>query len=322
MEHSAVKTASSEGRCFGGGPKVPQDASARVTVDCNAPVRIGLLGQGIAASRTPRMHMAAAAALGLPYDYRLIDSQRRDLPADAGAILDMLEAEGFSGLNVTYPFKRTVIPAIDVLSDAARNVGAVNTVVFRDGKRFGHNTDHWGFGESLRQGLPEASLGRVVLVGAGGAGGAVAHALLDAGVGTLLVADLSDAMARDLTATLAERYGAERAEAVTDLPAAIASADGMVNATPMGMDKHPGMPVAASDLRPELWVGDIVYFPLETELLRTARALGCRVLPGSGMALYQAARAFRLFTGLEPDTERMWEAFRSFDPGRDSAPFA
>ncbi|WP_370285486.1 shikimate dehydrogenase [Pseudooceanicola nanhaiensis] len=301
---------------------VPQDATAQVTVDRNVPVRIGLLGQGIGASRTPRMHMAAAEALGLPYDYRLIDSQRRDLPEDAGAILDMLEAEGFSGLNVTYPFKRAVIPAIDVLSDAARNVGAVNTVVFRDGKRFGHNTDHWGFGKSLRQGLPEASLERVVLVGAGGAGGAVAHALLDAGVGTLLVADLSDSMARDLSATLAERYGAERAEAVTDLPAAIASADGMVNATPMGMDKHPGMPVAASDLRPELWVGDIVYFPLETELLRTARALGCRVLPGSGMALYQAARAFRLFTGLEPDTEGMWEAFRSFDPGRDSAPFA
>jgi shikimate dehydrogenase len=322
MEHSAVKSASSEGRCKGGDLVVPQDATAQVTVDRNVPVRIGLLGQGIGASRTPRMHMAAAEALGLPYDYRLIDSQRRDLPEDAGAILDMLEAEGFSGLNVTYPFKRAVIPAIDVLSDAARNVGAVNTVVFRDGKRFGHNTDHWGFGKSLRQGLPEASLERVVLVGAGGAGGAVAHALLDAGVGTLLVADLSDSMARDLSATLAERYGAERAEAVTDLPAAIASADGMVNATPMGMDKHPGMPVAASDLRPELWVGDIVYFPLETELLRTARALGCRVLPGSGMALYQAARAFRLFTGLEPDTEGMWEAFRSFDPGRDSAPFA
>ena len=301
---------------------VPQDATAQLTVDRNGPVRIGLLGQGIGASRTPRMHMAAAEALGLPYDYRLVDSQRRELPEDTGAILDMLEAEGFSGLNVTYPFKRAVIPAIDVLSDAARNVGAVNTVVFRDGKRFGHNTDHWGFGESLRQGLPEASLERVVLVGAGGAGGAVAHALLDAGVGTLLVADLSDSMASDLSATLAEHYGAERAEAVRDLPAAIASAYGLVNATPMGMDKHPGMPVAASDLRPDLWVGDIVYFPLETELLRTARALGCRVLPGSGMALYQAARAFRLFTGLEPDTERMWEAFRSFDPGRDGAPFA
>ncbi|WP_328598872.1 shikimate dehydrogenase [Pseudooceanicola pacificus] len=301
---------------------MPQDATAGVTVDRNTPVRIGLLGQGIAASRTPRMHMAAAEALGLTYDYRLIDSQRRELPGDARAILDMLEAKGFSGLNVTYPFKRAVISAIDVLSDAARNVGAVNTVVFRDGKRFGHNTDHWGFGESLRQGLPDAPLDRVVLIGAGGAGGAVAHALLDAGVGTLMVADLSAAMARDLSAALADRYGAGRAEAVTDLPAAIASADGMVNATPVGMDKHPGMPVAASDLRPDIWVGDIVYFPLETELLRTARALGCRVLPGSGMALYQAARAFRLFTGLEPDTGRMWEAFRSFDPGRDSAPFA
>ncbi len=301
---------------------MPQDVTAQAIVDRDLPVCIGLLGQGIGASRTPRMHMAAAEALGLPYDYRLIDSQRRELPEDVGAILDMLEAKGFNGINVTYPFKRAVIPAIDVLSDSAQNVGAVNTVVFRDGKRFGHNTDHWGFGESLRRGLPDVPLDRVVLIGAGGAGGAVAHALLDAGVDTLLVADISDAMARELSMVLTERYGAGRAETVTDVRAAIASAHGVVNATPMGMDKNPGMPVAAADLRPDLWVGDIVYFPLETELLRTARALGCRVLPGSGMALHQAEQAFRLFTGLEPDTERMWEAFRSFDPGRDSAPFA
>ncbi|WP_375689885.1 shikimate dehydrogenase [Pseudooceanicola sp. LIPI14-2-Ac024] len=299
---------------------MPQNATADVSTNSDKPVRIGLLGQGIAASRTPRMHMAAAEALGLAYDYRLIDSQVRDLPEDPHALLDLIEGEGFNGMNVTYPFKRAVIPAIDELSDAARNVGAVNTVVFRDGKRFGHNTDHWGFGESLRQGLPDAPRDRVVMIGAGGAGGAVAHALLDAGVGTLVVSDLSGDMAADLVATLVDHYGAARAEVATDLSAAIATAQGLVNCTPMGMAKHPGMPVSAADLRPELWVGDIVYLPLETELLRSAKALGCKVLPGSGMALFQASRAFRLFTGLEPNTERMWEAFRSFDPGRDSAP--
>ncbi|MGI3166961.1 shikimate dehydrogenase [Pseudooceanicola sp. 200-1SW] len=282
----------------------------------DTPVRIGLLGRGIAASRTPRMHMAAASALGLDFDYKLIDSQVRDLPEDAGAILDLLEGEGFTGLNVTYPYKRAVLAHMDELSEAAANVGAVNTVVFRDGKRFGHNTDHWGFGESLRRNLADAPRDRVVMIGAGGAGGAVAHALLDAGVGTLAVADMSPEQAAALVATLTDHYGPGRAEVAGDLPAACAAADGLVNCTPMGMDKHPGMPVAATDLRPDLWVADIVYFPLETELLRTARALGCRVLPGSGMALFQAVRAFRLFTGLEPDNDRMWEAFRSFDTGQ------
>lgn len=292
---------------------MPQLATSQAMNDSDAPVRIGLLGRGIAASRTPRMHMAAAAELGLPYDYQLVDSLVRDLPEDAGAILDLLEGEGFHGLNVTYPFKRAMIPAMDELSDAARKVGAVNTVVFRDGKRFGHNTDHWGFGQSLRDGLPDAARDRVLMIGAGGAGGAVAHALLDAGTGTLLVADLSPEMAKGLVATLTEHYGEGRASAVADLSAAAASAQGLVNCTPVGMEKYPGMPVAASDLRPDLWVADIVYFPLETELLRTARAIGCRVLPGSGMALHQAARAFKLFTGREPDSARMWEAFRSFD---------
>jgi shikimate dehydrogenase len=289
-------------------PEELQDRAERT-----APIRIGLLGRGIAASRTPRMHLAAAERLGIAYDYQLVDAQVRALPDDAGQILDMLEAEGFNGLNVTYPFKRAMIPALDELSDAAAKVGAVNTVVFRDGRRFGHNTDHWGFGESLRRGLPDAKRDRVLLIGAGGAGGAVAHALLDAGTGLLMLGDMSAEMAQELCDTLTDHYGSGRAEVVSDLTAAAARADGLVNATPMGMEKHPGLPLPADALRPDLWVADIVYFPLETELLRTARALGCRVLPGSGMALYQAVRAYQLFTGLEPDAGAMWEAFLSFD---------
>ena len=304
----------------GGKPNVPQDTTTQKRDAATArPLRIGLLGQGIAASRTPRMHLAAAEDLRLPYQYELIDTQERDLPEHASAILDTLEDEGFNGLNITYPFKRAMLLGMDEVSDAAKKVGAVNTVVFRDGKRCGHNTDHWGFSESLRQGLPDARRERVLLIGAGGAGGAVAHALLEADVATLLVSDVLPEKAKRLTATLMDHYGPRRAETVTNLASAARSAQGLVNCTPVGMEKHPGMPISAADLRPDLWVADIVYFPLETELLRSARALGCQVLPGSGMALYQAVRAFRLFTGLEPNIERMWEAFRSFDREREKA---
>ncbi|WP_172294336.1 shikimate dehydrogenase [Pseudoruegeria sp. HB172150] len=274
---------------------------------------IGLLGSGISGSRTPRMHMEAAKAQGLEYDYRLIDSQVRELPENAGTILDMLQKEGFDGLNVTYPYKRAVIPFIDELSPAATNVGAVNTVVFRNGKRFGHNTDHWGFAESLRRGLPGAKKDAVLLLGAGGAGGAVAHALLDEGVGRLMIRDVNAATADELVALLADHYGPGRADAVSVAAEAAGVADGIVNASPVGMEKLPGLPLPAEALKAGHWVADIVYFPLETELLATARALGCAVLPGSGMALYQAVRAYELFTGQKPDIERMREAFDSFN---------
>ncbi|PJE25812.1 shikimate dehydrogenase [Pseudooceanicola antarcticus] len=276
-------------------------------------LKIGLLGSGIGGSRTPRMHLAAAGAAGLSYEYHLVDSQVRDLPEDPADILAMLEAEGFDGLNVTYPFKRAVLPLMDELSPAARNVGAVNTVVLRDGRRSGHNTDHWGFGESLRQGLPQAPRDKVLLLGAGGAGGAVAHALLDGGVEQLAVRDVNDQVAADLVALLTEHYGQGRTRLVTDIAPAAAEASGIVNASPVGMEKLPGLPLPEEMIRPDHWVADIVYFPLETELLATARAKGCAVLPGSGMALYQAVRAFGLFTGREADIERMREAFDSFN---------
>ncbi|WP_428928936.1 shikimate dehydrogenase [Marinibacterium sp. SX1] len=287
-------------------------AHPQSVTETERPTRIGLLGAGIGGSRTPRMHLAAAGALNLPYSYDLIDSTQRDLPEDPAAILDLLEAEGFDGLNVTYPFKKTVMAVLDDVSDSARKVGAVNTVILRDGLRRGHNTDHWGFGESLRRGLPEARREAVLQLGAGGAGGAVAHALLDGGVGRLLLRDVTEGAAEALAAKLCETYGPGRAEAVDDVMAAAGAADGIVNCTPVGMDKHPGLPLTAAAIDPRHWVADIVYFPIETELLATARALGCAVLPGSGMALYQAVRAFGLFTGQEPDIGRMQEAFDSF----------
>jgi len=273
-------------------------------------VRVGLVGQGIGPSRTPRMHMEEGRAQGIDLDYRLIDLAGRDEPLDA--LLARLEGEGYDGLNVTYPCKRAVMAHLHALSPNAEAVGAVNTVVFRDGRRHGHNTDHFGFAESFRTGLPDVARGAALLVGAGGAGGAVAHALVDAGVERLMIHDLDAGLARDLAAAVVARHGAGRAEAVPD-PACAAEADGIVNATPVGMAKLPGLPLPETAVEPRHWVADVVYFPLETELLRLARARGCRVLPGSGMAIFQAVRAFGLFTGLEADPARMLAAFESFD---------
>lgn len=276
-----------------------------------APVRIGLLGQGIAASRTPRMHVEEGAAQGLDYTYRLIDMQ--EYPREPlAAILDRLETEGYTGLNVTYPYKTEIIVHLDDLSDAASKVGAVNTVVFHGGLRKGHNTDYWGFGESLRRGLPDVSLDVVLLLGAGGAGRAVANALVDAGVGRLLIRDVEPKAAQALADRLNARLVEPRAFVVDDLLGAAHAADGLVNASPIGMEKLPGLPLPEALVEPRHWIADIVYFPLETTFLALGRRLGCRVLPGSGMALFQAVRAFKLFTGIQPDHDRMKATFETF----------
>lgn len=273
-------------------------------------VLAGLIGSGIQASRSPSLHEREGAEQGLRYIYKIIDIAALGLAPDAlPELLTAARRFGFAGLNITHPCKQTVIPLLDALSPDARALGAVNTVVFENGQAIGHNTDWSGFAESFRRELADAARGRVVQFGAGGAGAAVAHALLTLGVDRLAIIDTDAARAEELAAALGDRFGAGRADAGADVAEAVGGADGIVNTTPLGMVKYPGMPLAASLLQPRLWVADIVYFPLETELLRAARACGCRTMSGGGMAVFQAVGAFRLFAGVEPDAERMLRHF-------------
>jgi shikimate dehydrogenase len=273
---------------------------------------IGLIGAGIQASRTPAMHEEEGARQGVRYVYRRIDMQELNLGVEA--LPDLLlaaERMGFDGLNVTHPCKQAIIPLLHELSEDARALGAVNTVALRGGRRVGHNTDWWGFAESFRRNLPDARRGHVVQLGAGGAGSAVAHAALMVGTERLTILDTDRARAERVASGLCERFGTGRAKCGHDLEAALADADGLINATPVGMADYPGLPLPAELLHPGLWVADVVYFPLETALLERARALGCRTLDGGGMAVFQAVEAFRLFTGITPDADRMLRHFAS-----------
>ncbi len=271
---------------------------------------IGLIGAGIQASRTPAMHMLEASRQGLRYVYKLIDLDKLGLGVEAlPALLNAAEHLGFDGLNITHPCKQAVIPLLTELSEEARSIGAVNTVVLRNGKRSGHNTDCTGFAEGFRRGLSGARLAHVVLLGAGGAGAAVAHAALALGIEQLTIFDIDTARAAQLTTGLRSSRVAQG----TNLVDAMRDADGLIHATPTGMAQHPGLPLPAALLRPQLWVAEIVYFPLETELLRTAKQIGCRTLNGGGMAVFQAVDAFRLFTGIQPDAERMLRSFADMD---------
>jgi shikimate dehydrogenase len=275
-------------------------------------ILVGLIGAGIQLSRTPAMHEQEGRAQGLGYVYRRVDLDVLGL--NNNALEDLLTAAqrmGFTGLNITYPSKQAVIPLLDELSPEAKGIGAVNTVVLKQGKRVGHNTDCLGFAEGFRRGLTGVAREQVVQMGAGGAGCAVAHALLVEGVRQLTVFDLNPQSAQALVDNLNAHFPGAPARVGTDLAEAMAQAGGLVNTTPMGMAKLPGSPVPKALLRAELWVAEIVYFPLETELLRDARALGCRTLDGSTMAVFQAVKAFELFTGVEPDAARMRAHFHS-----------
>ena len=265
------------------------------------------------------MHERAGAREGFQYSYELIDLET--LQAGVSALPELLaeaEKQGFRGLNITHPCKQAVIPYLDELSKDAREIGAVNTVVFDSGRRIGHNTDCWGFAQAFRASASGVKLNRVVQLGAGGAGAAVAHAVLDLGAAHLLVNDKDKSRAERLAADLCVHFGPGRAVAVADVAAAMHGADGMIHATPTGMASHPGLPLRKEWLLPSHWIAEIVYFPLETQLLRVAREIGCRTMDGSGMAIYQAVGAFHLFTGVLPNAQDMRRDFDELVSSRGS----
>jgi shikimate dehydrogenase len=269
---------------------------------------VGLIGDGVTPSLTPPMHEAEADAQGLRYLYRPIDLAAIGRPGtDVGELLRAGRELGFNAFNITHPCKQEVLGHLDSVSADAERLGAVNTVLIRDGRFHGENTDFSGFAGALRSGLADVSLDRVVQLGAGGAGAAVAYALLASSVRHLSLIDLDPARTRERRDALAALFPDRTVQAHSPdaIAAELAAADGFVHATPVGMHQHPGMPVDPARLERRHWVAEVVYRPVDTELVRTARGIGCRVLDGGHMAVGQAVDAFRLVTGLEPDAGRM-----------------
>lgn len=275
---------------------------------------VGLIGDGITGSLTPPMHEREAARQGLHYLYRPIDLTALGLDAASlPALLDAAELLGYNAFNITHPCKQTVLDYVDEVSETAARLGAANCLVIReDGSRFADNTDCSGFASGFAQALPgvladPARLQRVIQLGSGGAGSATAYALLELGVQHLTLIDLATQRARDKAADLSLLFPGSRVDAASpaDLPALLPQAQGLVNATPIGMHSHPGTPLDLDLLHGGLWVADVIYLPQETPLIMRARQLGCDVLTGGYMAVGQAVDALRLFTGIEPDAALM-----------------
>ena len=271
---------------------------------------VGLIGAGIQRSLSPALQEEEARHHGLRLHYQLIDLDPAGVGVEAlPGLVSSARIIGFAGLNITFPCKQAVIPLLDGVSDEAKAIGAVNTVIREGDRLIGYNTDGPGWAWGFQRALPKADLSRVVLIGAGGAGAACADAVMRLGARELLIVDKDASRVAELVERLNQNFPGSRARAA-QLPSAVEKATGLIHATPVGMMRHPGMPLDASLLRPPLWVSEVVYVPLETELLKAARRAGCRTADGGHMNVGQAVRGFKLFTGLDADAARMDAHFR------------
>ena len=260
-----------------------------------------LLGYPVGHSVSPAMHNAAFKELGMPNKYSLLEAPRAQLP---DIVKKRIKVDSFGGANVTIPHKMEIIQYLDELADSAEKAWAVNTIQYRDGILIGHNTDALGGVRALTEVYGSLSDAKVVLLGAGGAAKALAAELAPK-VDKLTILNRSVDKAKELAERLGESVNYD---SITN-HSVIQSADILINATPVGM--HPSInesPVNPSALHSDLLVFDIVYNPQKTRLLADAERTGARTLGGLWMLVYQGIEAFKIWTGVEPSADTMYNA--------------
>lgn len=257
-------------------------------------LRLGLIGAHVAASRSPRLHRAAARLCGGEARYDLL------MPAEMGqdfAGVFAAVAQSHDGVNITYPFKEEAARLVTIEDPLVRAIGAVNTVCFRPDGAFGYNTDHSGFIAAWTAARGNAAPGVACLVGTGGVGRALAFALIALGATELRLVDRDPARAEALARDLAPHAGACRIVTFADAAAAATGADGVLNGTPIGMEGHPGSPVPTAALEGIGWAFDAVYTPPRTEFLADAEAAGAVIIGGAALLFHQGLDAWAHFSG-------------------------
>jgi len=255
-----------------------------------------VIGDPIGHSKSPMLHGFWLRAYQISGHYVPLHVTSGDLKQVCAAMPRM----GFVGANVTIPHKETVLDLADIVTDRARAIGAANTLTFhKDGKIEADNTDGHGFLANIQQNAPafDAKDGAAVILGAGGAAKAVIYALLEAGAPQVRVLNRNLDRAKNLSARFGDRVSVHE---VSDLPNLLGDCNLLVNTTSLGMTGQPPLAVDLSNLPKNAVVNDIVYAPLETDLLKQARTMGAVAVDGLGMLLHQAAPGFAKWFGTEP----------------------
>jgi len=262
----------------------------------NGKIKSGVIGWPIDHSLSPRLHGYWLQAHKINGSYQAIAVSPQALPAMLGSLAE----DGFAGLNVTVPHKQAVLEYLDEISDQARRIGAVNTIVVDENNRLiGSNTDGFGFMENLKDGHPgfEAASGPAVVLGAGGAARAIVAALIDAGVPAITLINRTRKRAEKIADDLA---GPVRVVDWSAREQALEDAALLVNTTTLGMTGKPPLEISLAGLSSEALVNDIVYAPLETALLQAAKTRGNATVDGLGMLLHQGRPGFAAWFGVEP----------------------
>jgi shikimate dehydrogenase len=264
--------------------------------------RLGLIGDNIAASQSPRLHVLAGRLCGLDVSYE------RLVPAQMGRSFEEIFAwcgpEGFAGINVTYPYKERVTTFVHVEDPAVAAIGACNTVIFGKPVPLGANTDHSGFMRAFATSFGTEKPGRVAMAGAGGVGKAIAFALAGLGCAQLTIFDTDRSRAEPLVNELQASFSMPVQIAGT-IEEAMAGADGLVNCTPLGMVGYGGSAFPAPLISKPRWAFDAVYTPVDTQFLMACKSAGAAILSGYELFFFQGVDAFRLFTGAEVDTQAL-----------------
>lgn len=261
-------------------------------------LRLGLIGDNIAASSAPFLHESAGRLLDIKIDYqRLVPKERNQT---ASEILAWAKENGFRGLNITYPYKELIAKQVDIEDPLIEAMGAVNTVLFGEKTTTGYNTDCSGFVSAWRENMNKAPES-VLIIGAGGVGRAVGFALVALGVKDLRIFDRDPQKALALKNVILLLQNPPLVQIKDRLEQLADGVEGILNCTPVGMVGYPGIPISTGLIGNAHWVFDAVYTPLETEFLRWAKEAGLQTLSGYELFFYQGVDAFALFTGQEVD---------------------
>ncbi|MBZ9557802.1 MULTISPECIES: shikimate dehydrogenase [unclassified Modicisalibacter] len=257
-------------------------------------MRLGLIGKGILNSSSPDLHVRLGELTGIPASYDLFDTLVTPIASLDSQVHDVMTA-GYRGVNVTFPYKEEAVRLATRVGEGARLVGAANTLVFQNGEIRAENTDFTGFINGYRATVGERRPGRVLLIGTGGVGKAVAFGLGKLGAEEVRLMDLDGDKAERLARELVDAGFPASAVAPEALETTAAHCDGLVNCTPIGHEKSPGCPLPASLIRADQWIFDAVYVPAVTEFIAAARAAGAQVISGVSLFVFQGVDAFKVF---------------------------
>lgn len=257
-------------------------------------MKLGLIGKAIMNSSSPDLHVRLGQLTDIPTTYDLFDANEQPIESLESQVKKVIAA-GYRGVNVTFPWKETAVKLATRPSVGAKMVGAANTLVFENGEIIAENTDFTGFMSGFRATLGERKPGRVLLMGTGGVGKAVAFGLGELGASEVILMDLDNAKSRQLADELQQQGFAASTITAAQLADTVPYCDGLVNCTPIGHEKSPGCPIPAALVQAHHWIFDAVYVPAVTEFIHAAKKAGAAVVSGVSLFVFQGVDAFKLF---------------------------